>query len=223
MSLLKKYPSEYRTWNSMKQRCYNPKTPGYHLYGERGIKVCKRWLMGFEYFMKDMGAKPSPEHSLDRKNNNKGYSRQNCRWATREEQGRNRYNNILATFNGKTQTIAAWSKETGIKYSALRERIICGWGDAAFTLPVGRKGRKGRMPLKYLDNLKRDNARSRKIKNESRANHLKWYWWKRMNTPRYKEKLFIKHYATFTMEDVIEYDKEASKKFGIALGQLGDW
>lgn len=72
----------------MKARCYNPGSASYHRYGGRGIKVCKRW-MKFENFYADMGDPPK-ELSLDRMNNERGYSPSNCRWATRSEQAKNR-------------------------------------------------------------------------------------------------------------------------------------
>lgn len=205
----------------MKQRCSNPKNPNYRLYGGRGIKVSERWQK-FENFVKDMGAKPSPEHSLDRKNNNKGYNRQNCRWATRTEQSRNKYNSLIATFNGKTQTIKEWAAELGIKYSALKERVQWGWGDRAFTEPVGRKGRKGRMPFKYNEKMRRDSVRYAKNKKQEKANHLKWLYWKQKSTPYYKWKIFVERHATFTMEDVIEYDKKRCTEKGWHLGPIGD-
>lgn len=80
--------SEHATWGAMIQRCTNPKHPKWKDYGGRGIKVCKRWRK-FENFLADMGLRPSPELSLDRKNNNKGYYKSNCRWATAKEQQAN--------------------------------------------------------------------------------------------------------------------------------------
>lgn len=80
---------EYRTWSCMLDRCSRPEHPSYHNYGGRGLKVCKRWLK-FENFFADMGPKPSTEHSIDRKNNDRGYTPRNCRWATKREQALNR-------------------------------------------------------------------------------------------------------------------------------------
>ena len=84
---------EYNAWQSMKQRCYNPKTTHYESYGGRGVRVCDRWLESFMNFYEDMGPKPTPTHSVDRIDNYKlidGYSKENCRWATKSEQVQNR-------------------------------------------------------------------------------------------------------------------------------------
>jgi hypothetical protein len=82
--------SEYIAWFNMKQRCYNPQYTRYKNWGGRGIRVCDRWLNSFENFLIDMDSKPSPEHSLDRKDNDGDYEPSNCRWATDMEQRRNR-------------------------------------------------------------------------------------------------------------------------------------
>ncbi len=80
----------YRSWQSMKERCLNPKTVGYHHYGGRGISVCGRWASSFEAFLADVGERPSLEYSLDRIDNSGNYEPGNCRWATRKEQSANK-------------------------------------------------------------------------------------------------------------------------------------
>lgn len=86
--------SEWIAWSNIKARCYNVNHDAYSLYGGRGIKVCKRWLSSFENFIEDMGKKPGPKYSIDRINSNGDYKPSNCRWATAQEQIRNRYISI---------------------------------------------------------------------------------------------------------------------------------
>lgn len=82
------YTPTYKSWQCMKSRCLDSNDPHYPDYGGRGIKICKRWLK-FENFLEDMGKRPEGK-TLDRKNNDKGYSKSNCRWASPKEQANNR-------------------------------------------------------------------------------------------------------------------------------------
>ena len=84
---------EYHAWQGLKGRCLNPSNEDFAHYGGRGIKVCARWQSSYENFLADMGRKPSPEHSLDRINNDGNYEPGNCRWATYTEQNNNRRKN----------------------------------------------------------------------------------------------------------------------------------
>jgi hypothetical protein len=90
MHITTAFPAEYAAWGQMKQRCYNPKNPVFAHYGGRGITVCERWRGSFQAFLDDMGPKPHPSLTLDRKDNNKGYEPSNCWWASRRWQARNR-------------------------------------------------------------------------------------------------------------------------------------
>ena len=112
---------EYWTWKSMLKRCA---TDPYYI--DR-IAVCERWRNSLEAFLEDMGPRPSNKHSLDRINNNKDYSPDNCRWATWGQQGRNKRSNRLLTFEGKTQPVAAWAEELGINQHVLYTRLHRGW------------------------------------------------------------------------------------------------
>ena len=113
-------------WNGMIQRCGDPEHPMYKRYGGRGIKVCESW-MTFENFIKDMGKRPSVHHSIDRRNNDKGYSPDNCYWATRSQQARNTSRNRYFEFNGMNMCMADWAKELGITSSLLWTRHSRGW------------------------------------------------------------------------------------------------
>lgn len=128
----------YHTWSGMKARCTNPKNNHFQRYGARGIHFCERW-MTFENFLADMGEKPEG-CSLDRIDNNRGYEPGNCRWATHTQQANNKGCNRLLTLNGVTKTMKQWSKETGINYGTLQDRLVNGWSDAeALTVPVAHK------------------------------------------------------------------------------------
>jgi hypothetical protein len=86
----------YSTWRMMIQRCHNPNNRQYPNWGGRGIEVCRRWRDSFLWFAQDVGEKPSPEHTLDRyPDKNGNYEPGNCRWATKEEQARNRRNTVV--------------------------------------------------------------------------------------------------------------------------------
>jgi hypothetical protein len=118
--------SEYRIWSLMIQRCNTPSNPAYRIYGARGIKVCRRWL-SYENFLKDMGRRPSTKHTLERRDNDKGYTPSNCSWAPRKTQQRNMRRNRRITLHGKTQCLAAWSEELGIPRQTIANRLDRGW------------------------------------------------------------------------------------------------
>jgi hypothetical protein len=108
----------------MINRCTNVNNEAYNDYGGRGITVCDRWLNSFEAFYEDMGPRPSPNHSIDREENDLGYYKDNCRWATRVEQNNNRRDNVYYEHNGITKTISEWASEYGIEYRKLYRRLI---------------------------------------------------------------------------------------------------
>jgi len=120
------YNLEYKSWANMKQRCLNKHNSKYKDWGGRGIKVCKRWLK-FENFYKDMGDKPFKSYSIDRIDNSKGYFKENCRWATKKEQARNKRNNKMITYKGETFCLKEWSEKLNIKYSILQNRLNDKW------------------------------------------------------------------------------------------------
>lgn len=111
----------YHCWSSMKSRCLNPDNKMYKYYGGRGINVCDRW-MKFENFFVDMGEKPNGL-SLDRINNDLGYFKENCRWATDDEQGGNKRNTRRIFHHGALRTIRELSALTGICRETIVSRI----------------------------------------------------------------------------------------------------
>lgn len=117
---------EYRAFHGMHDRCRRSKNASYDRYGGRGITVCVEW-QSFEAFYLDMGPRPSANHSLERVNNELGYSKSNCCWATPAEQSRNKRTSHLITFNGTTQCVTDWANQFGIPPSTLMRRLKRGW------------------------------------------------------------------------------------------------
>jgi len=118
-----RYTSEYRSWNGIKSRCYNKNNLFYKDYVGRGITVCNRWKGSFENFFEDMGKKPTYLHSIDRIDNDKGYFPNNCKWATKKEQARNRRNSNSIIYKGKTKCLAEWCENLKLDYSLTYQRI----------------------------------------------------------------------------------------------------
>lgn len=112
---------EYACWLGMRVRCTNSGRHSYENYGGRGICVCERWD-SFEAFLADMGSRPTSSHSIERKDNSKGYEPDNCVWATDKDQCRNRRSNAVFEFRGRSQCVAAWAEEVGAKYHTVYAR-----------------------------------------------------------------------------------------------------
>jgi hypothetical protein len=121
MSFKKPHPL-YTVWQSMKRRCDSPKNRAYHRYGGRGITVCERWLHDFHAFVADMGERPKGT-SIDRIDNDKGYSPENCRWSTRAEQQLNRECVKKVFIEGKQYFAHELSKISGVKTDTIINRV----------------------------------------------------------------------------------------------------
>lgn len=140
--------SEHNIWCSMKQRCINKNAECHGNYGGRGIRVCDRWLepngQGFINFMTDMGPKPDPSYSIERKNNDGDYCPENCKWATRNEQANNKRCTLRFTINGEIDTLKNWCKKSGVGYKLAYNRITRkGWdAERAITTPARKFTRK---------------------------------------------------------------------------------
>jgi hypothetical protein len=115
----------YGIWQAMRDRCSNPNRKDYHRYGGRGISVCARWH-SFEVFLADMGEAPKGL-TLDRKDNNKGYSPENCAWATRSQQTYNSTHMVYIEHEGETKALKRWQQEMNVKPSQYYSRLKKGW------------------------------------------------------------------------------------------------
>lgn len=113
---------DYNVWKGMQGRCRNSNLRSYADYGGRGIRVCKRWRL-FSNFLKDMGPRPTPHHSIDRIDVDGHYDPGNCRWATPQEQNRNRRCNTNLELNGEIKCLQAWADELGISAATLLLRL----------------------------------------------------------------------------------------------------
>lgn len=137
---LSKTPT-YQIWLGIIKRCEDEGCANYHLYGGRGIQMCRRWREDYLAFLEDMGERPSDNLSIDRIDNNGNYAPGNCRWATDTEQVNNTRRNNRLTLNGVTQNLGQWAKQTGLPRDAIFMRIKRGWSvEKALTTPL-RKSR----------------------------------------------------------------------------------
>ena len=110
----------YRAWASIKMRCYNPNSTGYERYGGRGITVSPEWVNSFEKFLSDMGERPEG-YSIERKDVNGPYSKENCCWIPRERQAENTRQSVYYLYNFEMYTQASLAKRLGVSDSSLYE------------------------------------------------------------------------------------------------------
>lgn len=125
---------EYGIWRGILARCNNPRCPAYKNYGGRGITTPEHWRE-FSGFIADVGLRPAGL-TLERKDNNAGYSKENCVWATTVAQHNNTRTNVFLTLRGDTKTIAQWSVELSVPRHRIYKRISYGWtAERALTEP----------------------------------------------------------------------------------------
>ncbi len=126
MGVWKNKPPLWDTYNSMVQRCHNPRHPRFKDYGQRGIQVCRRWRESFAAFVADMGSKPSPRHTVERERNSRGYMPSNCLWATKRTQARNTRRNRYVL--GRPLAVVTGASTTR-RYNRVRMRLNRGWSE----------------------------------------------------------------------------------------------
>lgn len=114
---------EYIIWQGIRARCANLNDP---YYGGRGIQLSPEWE-NYSNFIADMGRRPSPKHEIERVDNNKGYSKDNCKWVTRKEQANNKRNNRLLTVKGTTKTMSQWAEIARLDCRTIHRRLGLGW------------------------------------------------------------------------------------------------
>lgn len=136
----------FTIWSGMNARCSNKNNAYYKDYGGRGISVCERWRAGtanaFANFLADMGARPSKEYSIERIDNDAGYSPENCKWATRKEQARNKRSGRFIEHNGTIKRLCEWAESIGMSTGTLHRRLKVGWSvNDALTRPLSTNER----------------------------------------------------------------------------------
>lgn len=118
------YHPLYKTWNKIKDRCYNPKSHDYKDYGARGISICDEWKKDFvEFFNWSLKHGWEKGLTIERKNYNGNYDPENCEWIPMNQQSKNRRTCIFITYKGETHTISEWSRITGIARKTLELRL----------------------------------------------------------------------------------------------------
>ena len=130
----------FRTWSNAKSRCYDENSKPFKDYGGRGITVCAEWRNDFHAFY-DWAMESGYKRglTLDRIDNDKGYSPDNCRWSTVKEQANNRRSCRKIEFCGETKTISEWAESIGVRRDTLERRFLNGWSvEKALTTPSGK-------------------------------------------------------------------------------------
>ncbi len=150
----------WNRWRRMVQRCHGSETTIGPAHGARGIQVCQRWRESFEAFLADMGEPPTPQHQIERIDNNGDYEPGNCRWATPAEQARNTRQNAMHTIDGVTKCLAEWMDTTTLPRSTVEARLKRGWTikdalriPSQIGKPLGRPDGTKHCDLTYTRNL----------------------------------------------------------------------
>lgn len=135
---------EYKIWQGILKRCYNKNHKEFHLWGGKGISVSPQWKNGFIQFYNDIGKRPSPIHSIDRIDGSKGYSKENCRWATPIEQSLNTSKTNKFIFNNEIMSLRQVASKINRSYYTLYSWVI------RKKIPLDDVCRKLQLPVKTL-------------------------------------------------------------------------
>lgn len=181
--------------SAMIQRCTNPNSREYHNYGGRGITICDEWKANKESFIEwafENGYRQGL--SIDRIDNDKGYSPDNCRWVTSKEQSRNMRKNRYITLCGETHLYSDWPKILGLSKSGFRKRLESGWSEerivneapgttrTSYHIPVNQYTLDGQFVRRWNSAYEADkvggfgNSRIRQCCNGERASHKGYIW-----------------------------------------------
>jgi len=144
----------YRVWKGMKYRCYNENFPSYSRYGGRGIGICKEWKNTFAVFKKWAEKTGYREPlTIERINNDKGYSPENCKWIPKKDQSLNRNSRRELEYNGVKKSVKEWAEEYGMKYDTLWMRLKRGWEiGKSISYPVNKnKGKRAEFAQRNMN------------------------------------------------------------------------
>lgn len=153
---------EYRSWSHAKTRCFNPRAPKFPIYGGRGITMCEQWRTDFREFFKDMGLRPTPKHTLERKDVNGNYEPNNCVWATNSEQARNRRSSLFVIVDGVKIHACNFAERHGVNLKTLQHRMERGISDPhilrqkILPQPKGEGHKKSKLKLDQVVCIRRD-------------------------------------------------------------------
>ncbi len=117
--IIQQYSSEYATWIDIKSRCYNKNNKSYSYYGGSGIEVCSRWKNAFRCFLEDMGPRPKGRYSIERTNNTKGYTPENCKWSTHWEQMANTRKTVFYNYDGEIIHQRALARKLNVSHRTI--------------------------------------------------------------------------------------------------------
>jgi len=143
---------EYTVWQGMRSRCYNTNNTSYRRYGGRGITICDTWRNDFKQFYKDMGQRPALGYTIERIDNDKGYSRINCEWVLLRDQCRNRSNTIWLTYMNRTKILSEWAREFDLSQTTTNNRYHAGY-PIHIIFKQGRLGAGDRMKRQKIQQL----------------------------------------------------------------------